>query len=353
MAVYTVDPLVDRRWEEFLLCNPRASVFHINGWLRALTTTYQFQPYVLTTSPPNKPLTDGLVLCDVNSWITGRRLVSLPFSDHCDVLSDSAGQGRELLSHLGKCVGKDWQYAEVRTLDRPQQSLSGSWAPSEQFCLHVISLDRPLEELFRNFHRDCIQRKIRRGEREDLRYEKGNSEKLLQQFYTLMVSTRLRHRVPPQPLKWFRNLIACMGQNLTIRMAFKDGRAITAILTLSYKDTITYKYGCSDERFNHLGGTPFLFWKVIQEAKSEGMRQLDLGRSEIANQGLMTFKGRLGAKKIPLTYLHCSQAETGDLRLERIRHLADRFMPRLPSLILRLPTSILAASGSLFYRHMD
>ena len=65
---------------------------------------------------------------------------------------------------------------------------------------------------------------------------------------------------------------------------------VAAILTLSFKDTVTYKYGCSDERFNRLGGTPFLFWKTIQEAKAEGMSQLDLGRSDLHNEGSMASK---------------------------------------------------------------
>ncbi len=41
---------------------------------------------VLTTCAPDAPLTDGVVFCEVDSWLTGRRLVSLPFSDHCEPL---------------------------------------------------------------------------------------------------------------------------------------------------------------------------------------------------------------------------------------------------------------------------
>jgi lipid II:glycine glycyltransferase (peptidoglycan interpeptide bridge formation enzyme) len=210
-----------------------------------------------------------------------------------------------------------------------------------------------LEELFRNLHKDCIQRKVRRAEKEELSYEKGNSEQFLQKFYRLQLRTRLRHRLPPQPLQWFRNLIASMGENLIIRVASKDGSAIAAIMTLSYEKTITYKYGCSDERFNHLGGVPFLFWKTIQEAKSEGMNRLDLGRSELTNVGLITFKDRLGGRRVPLSYWCCTSIPTEKLRSVLVTNVARRFMPRLPSAILRLPTALLAASGNMFYRHMD
>ena len=88
MGVYEIDPLCDPRWPEFLQNNPRASVFHTPGWLRALKRTYGYEPVVYTTTPATVELTNGWVFCRVFSWLTGRRLVSLPFSDHCEPLVD-------------------------------------------------------------------------------------------------------------------------------------------------------------------------------------------------------------------------------------------------------------------------
>ena len=137
-----------------------------------------------------------------------------------------------------------------------------------------------------------------------------------------------------------------MGDQLTIRVASKSDRAVAAILTLSYKDTITYKYGCSDERFNHLGGMPFLFWRVIEEAKAEGIGELDLGRSEIHNAGLITFKERLGARKSALTYWRCSEGDIANAGyVAWLAGIAKEVLPRLPD-------KIFAASGRLLYRHM-
>jgi hypothetical protein len=352
MAVHTVDALTDERWEPFLSNHPQASVFHTTGWLKSLWLTYRHKPFILTTSGPRTQLSNGLVFCEVKSWITGRRLVSLPFSDHCDLLTDSDAHSDELLTHLAGSVGKVNRYAEIRPLSR-QELPRSSWSQAESLCLHILPLELPLEVLFRNLHKNCIQRKIHRAEREDLQYLSGRSESLLQQFYKLLLRTRLRHHLPPQPIEWFRNLVKCMGNQLTIRIALKDGRAIASLLTLSYKNTITYKYGCSDERFNSLGGTPFLFWKTIQEAKSDGMLRLDLGRSEVGNKGLTTFKDRLGAERSTLTYSHSSAVPSRQLRPVRLTHFAKRFFPHLPTAVLHLPTAFLSATGKLLYRHMD
>jgi len=51
-----------------------------------------------------------------------------------------------------------------------------------------------------------------------------------------------------------------------------------------------------------MGGMPFLFWKLIEETKTAGSEKIDLGRTELNNDGLITFKDRLGASRKLLTY---------------------------------------------------
>lgn len=353
MTIYTIDPLKDERWLPFLDRHPDASIFHDPRWLKALLLTYGRQSFAFTTCSPDEPLRNGLVFCEVKSWLTGHRLVSLPFSDHCDLLTESPRHTAELLTHLGKTVGKTIRYVEIRSLKQPELPSSQNWSQAEQFCFHALPLDQPQGALFKSLHKDCIQRKIRRAEKENLEYRCGRSELLLQQFYSLVLRTRIRHRLPPQPPEWFSNLVACMGEALTIRAALKDGRAIAAILTLSHKNVVTYKYGCSDERFNNLGGTPFLFWKTIQEAQQIGMLELDLGRSEISNSGLIAFKDRLGAKKTISTYWRCNSGRASQSRTNFLADAAKRIGPKIPNAVLRLPGNLLVATGRLLYRHMD
>ncbi len=99
-GVYAIDPLHDARWPEFVCRHPNASVFHTRGWLRALQTTYGYEPVVFTTSAPDEGLTNALLFCVVRSWLTGSRLVSLPFSDHCEPLVEDADQFRALFSFV-------------------------------------------------------------------------------------------------------------------------------------------------------------------------------------------------------------------------------------------------------------
>ena len=178
MTVYQLNPLEDPRWELLSLQHPSASVFHTSAWLRALQLSYGYQPVVLTTSSPEEDLTNGIVFCRVKSRITGNRLVSLPFSDHCEPLFGDPNELASLLSMLKTDrVQKDTKYVEIRPLHAKLAEQS-SFEAAETFWHHRIDLRTPTDTLFLQFHTN-IQRNIKRAEQKFLRYETGRSNELL------------------------------------------------------------------------------------------------------------------------------------------------------------------------------
>lgn len=344
MTVWEIDPLRDPRWNSFLDRHPRSTVFHTQGWIESLRRTYGYEPFAVTTAAPGEDLQNGVPFCRVRSWLTGRRTISLPFSDHCQPLVDTSEELECLLSSLknNPNAGRS-RYLEIRPVTLPDDSPAGLDKASS-FCLHSLDLRPKLEDLFQGFHRNCVQRKIRRAQREALSYEEGTSETLLKRFYYLMILTRQRHQLLPQPLAWFRNLIACMGDVLKIRLASKNGHPVASILTLRYKESLVYKYGCSDKRFGNLGGMQFLLWKAVQEAKSLGLSEFDLGRSDWDNRGLITFKDRWGASRTGLAYWRCTGGSVRRATSGRVVRLAGRIFRHMPGNFLPL-------AGSLMYRH--
>ena len=161
-----------------------------------------------------------------------------PFSDHCTPLIDSEEELGWLLSGLKqeRDHGKE-NYLEIRSVAEGA-GLAAGLDGSTTFCLHRLDLRPSLSDLFHGFHASCIRRKIARAQREGVTYEEGTSEEFLQRFYQLAVLTRRRQQIPPQPLAWFRNLIACMGDRLKIRLASHGGRPVAGILTIRYKNTM-------------------------------------------------------------------------------------------------------------------
>lgn len=342
MAVYEIDPLTDPRWHEFLERKALASAFHTAEWLEALKNTYGYEPIAYTTSRPTADLENGWAFCRVHSWLTGNRLVSLPFSDHCDPLVEQSEHFEELLAMLQReRKERRWKYVEWRPLSS-QHGMDG-FESSQTFRLHKLDLRRELRELFRGLHKDSTQRKIRRADREHLTYEKGNSKALLNQFYPLLVATRLRHRLPPQPIDWFSNLANRMGDRLTIQVASSNNTPVASILTLRFKRTLTYKYGCADEKCFPLGGMQMLLWRAIEDAKSKSLEEFDLGRSDVDDQGLIVFKNRLGATSTSLSYYRCPAGSKGGSSSRSFRYAS--------AVMSHIPDQLLAVGGKL-YKHL-
>src|ERR1700722_1610771 len=339
------EPLADARWERFLSKHPRASLFHSTPWLQALSRTYGYEPIVYTTSPAGQDLENGIVVCRVESWLTGRRLVSLPFSDHCEPLVDAIDQLNELLTPaLQELREHKIKYIDIRPLSL---SFSEATAGAESYFLHSLDLRPSLDELYKKLHGDSIRRKIQRAEREKLTLEVGSSEILLEAFYNLHIITRQRQQLPPHPLKWFRNVLICLGKDAQIRVARKNGKAIASIFTVSHKQKMVYKYGCSDAHSHNLGGMQFLFWHLIRYSKEHGFVELDFGRSESTNTGLVTFKDRWGTKRQLVTYLrYPARPVTGEQDPSMLMKLGKKVFSRCPQGVLRL-------AGNLLYPHVS
>jgi hypothetical protein len=87
-------------------------------------------------------------------------------------------------------------------------------------------------------------------------------------------------------------------------------------------------------------------WKTIQEAKDQGMCELDLGRSDLNHPGLIQFKDRLGAARTMLPYWRYPSVKTaGDVH--------PRWRGQIAKAILSwLPDPVVVASGRFLYRHI-
>lgn len=347
-SFYQIDPTKDARWAEFVGRHPKASVFHTVGWLKALRRTYGYEPVAFTTSSPAGELKNGLVFCRVKSWLTGRRLVSLPFSDHCEPLCDSVQDLNFLIRYVQTALEhQEWKYVEIRPINvNLGQTGDGiDFMPAATHSLHVLDLRPDLGEVFRSLHKDSVQRRIRRAERAGLVEKCGRSADLLKEFYALFVTTRHRHRLPPIPYSWFRNLVHYQGEALEIRLAYRDETPIAGILILKFRDAVYYKYGCSDAKFNKLGAIPWLLWKAIAAAKLNRAVGFDMGRTEEGNAGLLAFKNHWVPRPKRLVYWRFPDTSAFISENGWKLRTAKRVFSCMPDRLLTI-------AGNLIYRHI-
>lgn len=348
MNIYQIEPISDPRWADLVQRHSASSVFHTVGWLEALKRTYDYEPVVFTTSSPTGALENGVVFCRVKSWFTGARLVSLPFSDHCEPLCDSPEDLNFILRYLQTAVEREgWKYVEVRSSGSMlgQTSETNDGPRPASYFLHVLDLHSDLNDVFRGLDRDSVQRRIQHANRSNLEERSGTSDDLLRKFYGLFVMTRHRHRLPPPPYSWFKNLLHYTGDAAEIRIACEGETPIAAILTLRFRDVLYYKYGCSDPRFKRLGATPWLLWNAVAAARSTGATAFDMGRTQQQHTGLLAFKNRWVKHPQRLAYWSFPTVSA----FAPVDGWHSEIARRLFSC---MPSKLLALTGRMIYRHI-
>ncbi len=282
-------------------------------------------------------------LMEVNSWLTGKRGVALPFTDNCEPLGADKKVFGEIFSAamaLGKARG--WKYLE----GRGGIQLLADATPSISFYGHSVTLLADESKMFAAMD-GSMRRAIRKAEKENVTVELSQSESALRDFYDLQCLTRQRHGLPPQSLEFFLNIQKfILSHNLGfIAVAAHGGRKIAASVFFFLGEKAIYKYGASDFTQQDLRGSNLVMWAAMRRLAQLGMTSLHLGKTDLAHDGLRRFKLNLGATEETLSYFRydfrrCQLVADND----SVAGWHNRVFRALP-----LPAARLA--GRLLYKH--
>ncbi len=345
LRIEQIDPASDQDWDEQVSTHPRASVFHGSAWSAVLSEVYGHRALYLRAWNEGR-LVALLPLMEVRSAITGRRGVSLPFSDYCDPLLFDHSAAAELVEQLYRIARANrWKFFELRGA-----GLTGLSTPvSKTYFAHRLSLTPALETIFAGFDASN-QRAIRKAERSELAVEFSNDLASVIELFDLHAQTRRRHGVPPQPRSFFeaihRHLVAPgLGFTTIVR---KDDRPIAAALYFQQGARAVYKFGASDVRYQEHRPNNFAMWHGIQELIRRGAEELHFGRSDVGQEGLRRFKLSWGAEESALNYYRF------DLRQAGWTGESSSTVPSSANHLFRLlPLAVNRAAGALIYPHLD
>ena len=344
MKVEQLDPLTDPRWGRFVDATRGASVFAHPAWLSLLARSYRYGISALCVTDSGGEPVLGLPIARVESRLTGRRLVALPFSDVCPpVRGDVAGAEAdaalaEALADLRRSTGLD---VEVR--ERLPEARGAHVVP--RFLVHRLALEADADAVLARASKSQIRRGIKKAEREGVTTRVGTDEAALDAFYRLHLRTRRRQGVPIQPKRFIRAFAQLFAQGLGyVLTAEHEGRTISAAVFLAHGDTIVYKYGASDERHLNLRPNNLLFADAIRRACAAGHTTLDFGRTDTDNTGLAAFKRSWGAEEHELAYTYL--ADHPPREGSGLAHRA------LAVVIRRGPERTGQAIGTALYRHV-
>jgi lipid II:glycine glycyltransferase (peptidoglycan interpeptide bridge formation enzyme) len=283
----------------------------------------------------------------VKSWLTGKRIVSFPFSDTCDPLVKNADELEPLLDGLEQSRSElNARLVELRFAQAYPST--GHQTSDQEYYNYKLSLDRDPETIFRSFHKSSVQRAIKKAKNQGLEVVDGMSEQDLRAFYRLHLLTRKKQGMPIQPYRFFKHLFNGLAPRgmLNLLLALHQDKPVAGIVMLWYKNAAYYKFGASDDSFLHLRANQLLMWEAIQRAQKKGFKNFDFGRTSLANKGLAQYKSRWGTKLVTLHYLRLPDVgKSGALNESSKKHLT------LKKIIARMPPIMIRMSGEIFYKH--
>jgi CelD/BcsL family acetyltransferase involved in cellulose biosynthesis len=342
-AVTIVDPCADSSWDNEVASHPDATVFHSAAWARVLAHSYGHRPFYLRIAAGSEII--GLIpLMELRSVITGRRGISLPFSDYCRPLFFQDVDHPFVVQKIRQIAReRRWKYFEFRG-----DSLAPENVPvSETFYGHELNL-RPGASALHSLFAESVRRALRKAERSGVTCSVQTGSAALAAFYRLHTRTRRRHGLPPQPWRFFASIQRYLfepGQGFVV--SAKSGeRPIAAAVFLQFRDNAIYKFGASDERCQGLRANNLVMWEGIKSLLERGMNLLHFGRTSCDNPGLRRFKSSWGSQESIIPYFRFN-TRTGAWEVPSAPGRA------LHQQIFRhLPLKINNVAGAMLYPHL-
>jgi hypothetical protein len=338
-----INPLVASKWDESVLSKKTYSFFHSSSWARVLLESYKYKPLYFVLKEKNE-LGALLPLMEVNSLFTGKRGVSLPFSDHCDPIIDVDISFKDFLGQIleyGK--NSNWRYFEIRVGQEFLQDV----LPFSCFYSHTLDLSQDEDKIFAKF-RDSTQRNVKKALRKGVKANIFKSLESINKFYRLHCITRKTHGLPPQPYHFFKNIydFIILRDFGFVVLASHDKKVIAGAVFFSIGKKAFYKYGAMDRTYQHLRPSNLVMWEGIKWYCKNGYKTMNFGRTDMEDEGLRQYKEGWGTKESILKYYRFNMKKGDAIKTSSGRSKIQN------KVLSKMPISLLKLIGSLSYKHM-
>ena len=338
----TINPIKYPGWDELLFSDPSYSFFHSSAWAKVIYDTYKYKSLYHTTIKNNK-IESLIPIMEVDSLYTGKRGVSLPFSDYCEPIFQNQNNIYDYMEYLinyGK--SRNWSYIELRGGKVPSEI-----HPFKSYYIHNLKLSLDHNVIFRNF-RSNNRRNIKKAIKNSVKTQISHAFESVEIFYKLHCITRKRHGLPPQPFRFFANIfnnIISKGHG-TIMTAHYKGKAISAAVYFHFGKKVIYKFGASDFRYQHLRANNLVMWEAIKWYCRNGYQKFCFGRTSPENKGLIQFKSGWNTKAKTLKYYKYHLRKNNFISINtNSTQVTNKVFSKMPIFFLRF-------IGTILYPHI-
>ena len=347
-----VDPARDARWDSFVDKAQRSSIFHHSSWKKVIGTTFKAAPLYAAVEDGEKTIRSGIPFFLKKGVLTGGSLISLPFSDYCDLLTDDPEEFRALWQAvLDEGAAKGTRFVEIRTRDKGGIDLEEfGLKKTRTYLNHFLKVSEDLEFMEKKVIEKSYRYDIRQARKSGLELRSASTEQEMAVYYKLYLATRRHQGLPPLPYDFFRNVwnILSPCKMAYLFLAYWGEQAVAGILLLRHKNLLYALSNSSDRRFLEKKPNHLLWWKSIELAVELGLEGFDFGRTSHGNKGLRFFKTRWGAEEIGISHYRYGMGRS-DRGSGRGRQALEKLFPPV---LRRFPRWAFRLTGAIAYGHL-
>jgi FemAB-related protein (PEP-CTERM system-associated) len=313
-----IDPFSDSRWDNFVENHPFGWIVHLSGWKKVIEQSFPHIKgyYLVLLEKDTNIIKAGLPIYEIRSWLTGNRLVSIPFATLCNPLVSTEQQGELLIAEAIRLhVQLKFSYFEIRTLNNNLLRDIKALKMNSDYKNHYIDLSQGEELIWKDIKNKTIGRWIKKASKHNIKLKVAQNNLDFLEFYKLYAKTRKRLGLPAQPYSFFKAIfdIFSPSKSVEITLAVLEDKTIASHLCFRFNHRVSVEAVGDDEAYRDIGINHYLYWQEIRQACAEGYKTFDFGRTSKYNPTLMDFKQRWGTTEADLCmhYYNRGQKEVG------------------------------------------
>jgi CelD/BcsL family acetyltransferase involved in cellulose biosynthesis len=135
---------------------------------------------------------------------------------------------------------------------------------------------------------------------------RGETEADMRAFYDLHLRVRkYKYGLLAQPYRFFRSIweqFLDPGHGVLL-LASVDDRVIGGVVFLEWQGVLYYKFNASDRTNLAVRPNDRVLWEGIRYARERGLAQVDLGLTDIEQDGLVRYKRKYATEEKAITVL--------------------------------------------------
>jgi len=231
-SVSILNPLDVAEWDDLLLACDCATFFHTAAWAHVLSGSYGYTPLYFTIIE-NGRLTGLIPAMEIDSFLTGKRGVALPFTDFClPIAADS--ESFIALQDAVRAYGRKACWKSIEFRGGENFGHEPAW---KSYFTHTLAVDQDENAIFKAF-RGNTRRNIRHAIGAGVSVQRLESREAVAEFFRLHCITRRNHGLPPQPARFFDQIydhIIAAGRGF-VMLAWHQCRVVAGAMFFHFKD---------------------------------------------------------------------------------------------------------------------